>query len=101
MTRPPSTGTAAGGWYSRRAAVQFLLPEGAPGRALQPLFAVGVCDSADPALLSACADCTQRRMSSSWRPNLPEDRPEMTPSWKARQLLSMEAVVRSFTPDSG
>jgi len=58
------------------AAVRALLAEGEPGRALQLLTSEGVCDAADPAL--------------------PEDRPDVAPSWASDQLLAMEAVVRSF-----
>jgi len=31
---------------------------------------------------------------------LPEERPDVTPSWAADQLLAMDAVVRSFPPGS-
>jgi len=31
---------------------------------------------------------------------LPEERPEVAPSWATDQLLAMEAVVRSFPPGS-
>jgi len=38
-------------------------------------------------------------MDPRWRA-LPEDRPDVTPSWATDQLLAMEAVVPSFPPGS-
>jgi len=82
------------------AAVRALLAEGAPGRALQLLTSDGVCDSADPAVLARLRELHPQAAGQGLAAPLPEDRPDVTPSWATDQLLAMEAVVRSFPPGS-
>jgi len=82
------------------AAVRALLAEGALGRALQRLTSDGVCDSADPAVLVRLRELHPQADEPGLAAPLPEDRPDVTPSWATDQLLVMEAVVRSFTPGS-
>jgi len=82
------------------AAVRAPLAEGAPGRALQLLTSQGVCDAADPAMLTRLRVLHQQVEGPNLEPPLPEDRPDVTPSWASDQLLAMETVVRSFPPGS-
>jgi len=82
------------------AAVRALLAEGAPGRALQLLTSDVVCDSADPAFPARLQQLHPQPEGSNLEPHLPEDRPDVAPSWASNQVLAMEAVVRSFPPGS-
>jgi len=82
------------------AAVRALLAEGAPGRALQLLTSGGVCDAADPAVLARLRELHPQAEGPALEPPLPEDRPDVAPSWASDQLQAMEAVVRSFPPSS-
>jgi len=82
------------------AAVRALLAEGAPGMALQLLTSGGVCDSADLAVLARLRELHPLADGPGLGAPLPENRPEVTPSWATDQLLAMEAVVRSFPPGS-
>jgi len=76
------------------------LAEGAPGRALQLLTSEGVCDAADSAVLARLRELHPKAEGPTLEPLLPEDRPDVTPSWASDQLLAMEAVVWSFPPGS-
>jgi len=78
------------------AAVRALLAEGAPGRALQVLTSEGVCDAADPAVLALLRELHPQAEGPTLEPPLPEDRPDVAPSWASDKLLAMEAVVRTF-----
>jgi len=78
------------------AAVRALLAEGAPGRALQLLTSDGVCDAADAAVLARLRELHPQADGPGLVAPLPEDRPDVTPSWATDQLLAMETVVRSF-----
>jgi len=91
-TSPASDRTAA--------AVRALLAEGAPGRALQLLASDGVCDSADPAVVARLRELHPQAAGPRLAAPLPEDRPDVTPSWATDQLLAMEAVVCSFPAGS-
>jgi len=82
------------------AAVRALLAEGAPGRALQLLTSDGVCDAADPAVLTRLRELHPQAEGPNLEPPLPEDRPDVSPSWASDQLLAMEFVVRSFPSGS-
>jgi len=82
------------------AAVLALLTEGAPGRALQLLTSDGVCDSANPAVLARLRELHPQADGPGLVAPLPEDRPDVTPSWATDRLLAMEAVLRSFPPGS-
>jgi len=82
------------------AALRALLAEGAPGRALQLRTSDGVCDAADPAVLTRLRGLHPQAEGPSLKPPLPEDRPDFAPSWATDQLLAMEAVVRYFPPGS-
>jgi len=82
------------------AAVRALLAEGAPGRALQLLTSEGVCDAADPAVLTRLRELHPQAEGPNLEPPLPEDRPDVYPSWASDELLAMETVVRSFPPGS-
>jgi len=80
------------------ASVRALLAEGAPGRALQLLTSDGVCNAADPAVLSCLRELHPQAEGPNLEAPLPKDLPDIAPSWASDQLLAMEAVVRSFTP---
>jgi len=82
------------------AAVRAFLAEGAPGRALQLLTYDGVCDAADSAVLARLLELHPQAEGPNLEPPLPEDRPDVTPSWATDQLLAMKAVVRSSPPGS-
>jgi len=82
------------------AAVRALLAEGAPDRALQLLTSDGVCVSADQAVLARLWKLHPQADLPGLVDPLPKDRPYVTPLWATDQLLAMEAVVRSFPPDS-
>jgi len=82
------------------AAVRALLAEGAPGRSFQLLTSEGVCDAADPAVLARLRELHPQTEGPKLEPPLPEDRPEVAPSWASDQLLAMETVIRSFPPGS-
>jgi len=78
--------------------VLALLAEGAPGRALQLLTSDGVCEAADPAVLTRLRQLHPQAEGPNLWPPLLEDRPDIAPSWASYQLLAMEAVIRSFPP---
>jgi len=50
------------------AAVRALLAEGAPGRALQLLTSEGVCDAADPAVLTRLRELHPQAEGPTWSP---------------------------------
>jgi len=60
----------------------------------------GVCDAADPAVLTRLRELRPQAEGPNLEPPLPEDRPDVAPSWVSDQLLAMESVVRSFPPGS-
>jgi len=64
-------------------AVRALLAEGAPERALQLLTSDGVCDAADPAVLTRLRELHPQAEGPNLEPPLPEDRPDVAPSWVA------------------
>jgi len=71
------------------AAVRALLAEGAPGRALHLLTSDGVCDAADPAVLTSLRELHPQAESPKLEPPLPEDRNDVrhgrpTSSWPWR-----------------
>jgi len=82
------------------AAIRALLAEGAPGRAIQLLTSDGVCVAADPAVLTRLRDLHPQGEGLNLEPSLPDDRPDVAPSWASDQLLAMEAVVQYFQPGS-
>jgi len=97
----PETAAASPHTSDRTAvAVRALLAEGVPGRAFQLLTSEGVCDAADPAVLPRLCELHPQAEGPTLEPPLPEDRPDIAPSWASDQLQAMEAVVRSFPPGS-
>jgi len=50
--------------------------------------------------LPTYANCTPQTEGPNLEAPLPEERPDVTPSWATDQLLAMEAVVRSFPLES-
>jgi len=82
------------------AASRALLAEGAPVRALQLLTSDGVCDSENPAVLARLRELQPQADGPGLVAPLPEDHPDVTPSWATDQLRAMETVVRSFPPGS-
>jgi len=76
------TGAASPQATDRTAApVRALLAEGAPGRALQLLTSESVCDAAEPVVLTRLLELDPQAEGPNLEPPLPEDRPEVTPSW--------------------
>jgi len=72
---------------STAAAVRALLAEGASGRALQLLTSDGVYDAADPTVLARLRELHPQVEGPNLEPPLPEDRPDVAPSWASDQLL--------------
>jgi len=97
-TAPQTTAASPQGSDRTAAAVRALLAEGVPGRALQLLASDGLCDAADLAVLTRLLELHPQAEGPNLEPPLPEDRPEVSPSWASDHLLAMESVVRSFPP---
>jgi len=64
------------------------------------LTSEGVCDAAAPAVLARLPELHPQAEGHNLEPPLPEDRPDVAPSWTSDQLPAMETVVRSFPPGS-
>jgi len=73
---------------------------GAPGRAVQLLTSEGVCDAADTAVLTRLRELHPQAEGPNLEPTLPEDRPEVTPSWAFDQLLARGPVLPADSSDS-
>jgi len=97
---PETAAASPQSWDRTAAAVPALLAEGAPGRALQLLTSEGVCDAADHAVLARLRELHPQAEGPNLEHPLPEDHPDIAPSWASDQLLAMETVVRSFSPGS-
>jgi len=80
------------------AAIRALLAEGAPGRVFQLLTSNGVCDAAEPVVLTRLRELHPQAEGPNLEPPLPENRPDVAPSWASGQLLAMESVVQFFPP---
>jgi len=55
---------------------------------------------ADPAVVARLRELHLQAEGPVLAASVPEERPDVTPSWASDQLPAMEAVVRSFPPGS-
>jgi len=87
MAAAPETAAASPQASDRTAAaVRALLAQGAPGCALQLLTSDGVCDAADPAVLTRLRELHPQAEGPNLEPPLPEDRPDLARSLASDQL---------------